>query len=200
MASMPPMLYWTDPAQSAAVFLPVLTFLLAVQYNSIISVVAYSGLLVLALVAVCKVYVHTMVVLLKKLPDEPSSDPLHLVFAVDLTIPAENVVKISNFATDIVNSGLTELKNLFFCENIINTVKFGISLHCLTYVGSWFNLLTVIILAWTGLFTLPKVYSNNQVAIDDVVKTVKTAVDGVKNKVSALVPAAAVDEGDKKEE
>ena len=57
------------------------------------------------------------------------------VYGADMTIPAESVVKISNYATDIVNSGLTELKRLFFCENIIDTVKFGISLYCLTLIG-----------------------------------------------------------------
>ena len=115
------------------------------------TVCAYAALLILALVGGCKLYVYLMVSLLKKLPDEPSSDPLnlvikkpileihiffyHKVFALDLTIPAENVVKISNYATDIVNSGLSELKKLFFCENMIDTVKFGTSLYCLTYIG-----------------------------------------------------------------
>jgi len=200
MANMPPVLFWEDPVQSAAVFVPVFSFLMAVQYYSLIAVFAYSALLVLALVGICKVYVYAMVVLLKKLPDEPSSDPLHKICAIDMTVPAENVVKISNYATDIVNSGLTELKKLFFCENIIDTVKFGISLYCLTYIGSWFSLLTVMILAWTGLFTLPKVYLNNQAAIDDAVNTVKTTVDGVKAKVLALVPIKATPEEDKKEE
>jgi len=129
------------------------------------TVCAYAALLILALVGGCKLYVYLMVSLLKKLPDEPSSDPLNLVYTLDLTIPAENVVKISNYATDIVNSGLSELKKLFFCENMIDTVKFGTSLYCLTYIGSWFHFLTIIILTWTALFTLPRVYLNNQVIL-----------------------------------
>ena len=31
--------------------------------------------------------------------------------------------------------------------------------------GSWFHFLTIIILAWTALFTLPRVYLNNQVSL-----------------------------------
>ena len=42
--------------------------------------------------------------------------------------------------------------------------KFCISVYCLTYIGSWFNLLTLLILAWVAVFTLPKLYINNQVA------------------------------------
>ena len=52
-----------------------------------------------------------------------------------MTVPAENVVDLSNYATDIINSGLAELKRLFFCENVIDTAKFGLSLYCLTYIG-----------------------------------------------------------------
>ena len=94
---MSPLLYWEDPVQSGAVFIPVFTFLMAVQYNSLISgnlqistwrnleidmlflVFAYAALLVLTIVGGCKAYVYVMVGLLKKLPDEPSSDPLHMV-------------------------------------------------------------------------------------------------------------------------
>ena len=123
--NIPPLLYWEDPVHSAAFFVPVFTFLMSVQYNSLVLVCAYSSLAVLVLVAVCKIYVYMMVKILKK---------------------------------------LTELKRLFFCENIIDTGKFTISLYCLTYIGSWFSLLTVVIIAWTGLFTLPKVYLNNQVS------------------------------------
>ena len=42
-------------------------------------VFAYAALLVLTIVVGCKAYVYVMVGLLKKLPDEPSSDPLHMV-------------------------------------------------------------------------------------------------------------------------
>ena len=51
---------------------------------------------------------------------------------------------------------LTELKRLFFCENIIDTGKFTISLYCLTYIGSWFSLLTVVIIAFTFAKSLPQ--------------------------------------------
>ena len=33
--------------------------------------------------------------------------------------------------------------------------------------GSWFNLLTLLIVGWCALFALPKVYLNNQVGRDN---------------------------------
>ena len=46
---------------------------------------------------------------------------------------------------------------LFLVENMVDTIKFGLSLWCLTYIGSWFNAMTLVILAWVTAFTVPKV-------------------------------------------
>lgn len=51
---------------------------------------------------------------------------------------------------------------------MVDTIKFGLSLWLLTYIGAWFNALTLVILAWVGLFTLPKVYVNNQAQVDSL--------------------------------
>lgn len=56
-----------------------------------------------------------------------------------------------------------ELRRLFLLENWFDTIKFVLCLWGFTYIGSWFNMMTLIILAWVGLFTLPLLYKNNQV-------------------------------------
>merc|ERR1719147_502377 len=190
-AHLPPLLTWTSPEKTGMVFGPVFLVLISLAYNSLISVIAYTALTALCVIMSCKAYVYIMVTLLKKLPDEPSSDPLTPVYTLNLEIPADVVVNISAYATDIVNSGVTELKRLFLAENILDTVKFAISLYCLTLIGSWFNLLTLIILGWVSAFTLPKLYMNNQAAVDDVFYQFKQQVVGLKEKVKALLPAQA---------
>ena len=40
---------------------------------------------------------------------------------------------------------------------MLDSIKFGLSLWLLTYIGSWFNAMTLVILSWVGLFTIPKV-------------------------------------------
>ena len=45
----------------------------------------------------------------------------------------------------------------------VDTVKFGLSLWFLTYIGAWFNAMTLIVLAWLAAFSLPKAYLMNQV-------------------------------------
>merc|ERR1719300_1854102 len=105
---------------------------------------------------------------------------------------------LSHMATDVVNSTLGELRRLFLAESIIDTIKFGASLYCLTYIGSWFNLLTLLIIGWCALFALPKVYLNNQESVDETVSMVMGKVEGIrgtvgeiKEKVDAVVPIGA---------
>ena len=78
-------------------------------------------------------------------------------------IPTDNLEVYSKQMAEKINLGLAELRRLLLVENMVDTVKFGLSLWFLTYIGAWFNAMTLIILAWLAAFSLPKVYLMNQV-------------------------------------
>ena len=61
----------------------------------------------------------------------------------------------------------------------------------LTYIGSWFNMLTLVILAWIALFATPKLYQQNQAQVDQVLGQVMAQVEDAKSKVLALIPNKA---------
>merc|ERR1719221_2024493 len=122
---------------------------------------------------------------------EPGSDPLAKVSAMPVTIPDDTITNMSPCIASVVNKTTTELRRLFLVEDMVDTIKFGLSLWLLTYIGSWFNMLTLIILAWIGLFAAPKVYQQNQAQIDEVLGQVMAQVDEVKGKVLALIPNKA---------
>jgi len=188
--SIPSLLLWTDVSMSVAAFTPPLLALVALTTTSFIAILAWVALLLLTLILGGKVYVYVMVNLLGKLPAENSSDPLAMLYTVDLTVPADRVAGLSHTATDVVNSAIGELRRLFLAESILDTAKFGASLYCLTYIGCWFNLLTLVIVAWCALFSLPRLYLNNQETVDDLVGSVMGKMDELKGKVNAVVPAA----------
>ena len=114
-----------------------------------------------------------------------------MVEAMPVTVPAETISNMSTCVTSSINKIITELRRLFLMEDMVDTIKFGLSLWLLTYIGSWFNMLTLIILAWIGLFAAPKVYQQNQAQIDEVLGQVMAQVDEVKGKVLALIPNKA---------
>jgi hypothetical protein len=70
----------------------------------------------------------------------------------------------------------------------------------MTYIGAWFNALTLVTLSWLGLFSLPKLYLNNKVQVDEVVAKVMAQAEEVKAKVETVLPAAMQPAVVKKEE
>ena len=54
---------------------------------------------------------------------------------MDVTIAPERVNEIANKATSKLNSGIVELRRLFLVENMMDSIKFGLSLWVLTYIG-----------------------------------------------------------------
>ena len=74
-----------------------------------------------------------------------------------MTIPAEKVNDYATRGTEKLNCALKELRRLFMVENMLDSIKFGLSLWVLTYIGSWFNAMTLLIMGWVGLFSVPKV-------------------------------------------
>jgi len=179
------LVYWEDPIATGAVFGPVLVSLVALCYNSLLSVVSYSALALLLLVILVKLYSYIMVMLKKA---EAGSDPLAKVAGMSLTVPAETISELAPCLASTVNNTVSELRRLFLVENMVDTIKFGLSLWLLTYVGSWFNALTLLILAWIVAFTAPKLYLNNQAQVDEVLGKVMAQVEDIKAKVLAMIP------------
>jgi hypothetical protein len=128
-----------------------------------------------------------------------TANPIAKYTVMDVTIAPERVNEIANKATSKLNSGIVELRRLFLVENMMDSIKFGLSLWVLTYIGSWFNAMTLIILSWVGLFTIPKIYLNNKAQIDPVLDQVKGKLDEVSEKVFAMIPKGKA-AAEKKEE
>jgi len=154
--------------------------------SSLLSVISYSALALLTAVAAAKIYAFVMIKLGKV---EPGFDPLAMAANVTLTLPESAVKEHAPCVTSGINQALAKAKSLFLLENPVDTLKFGLCLYVLTYVGAWFNALTLVILAWIGVFTLPKLYLNNQAAVDEIVGKVAGQVNEVKAKVVDALPA-----------
>jgi len=186
--ALPSILLWEDPIQTGAVFGTVLVILLSLASYSLITVVSYTCITLLLVVVGVKAYSYVMVMMKKA---EPGSNPLSMVEAMPVTVPAETISNMSPCVAGAINKMTTELRRLFLVEDMVDTIKFGLSLWLLTYIGSWFNMLTLLILAWIVLFSTPKLYQQNQAQVDEVLGQVMAQVEDVKGKVLALIPNKA---------
>ena len=120
---------------------------------------------------------------------EPGSDPLIAITNLEVNIAPEKVAEMTGFLVDVANPSIMELRRLFLLENWFDTVKFVLCLWGLTYIGSWFNMMTLIILSWVALFTLPLLYKNNKEAVDEIVGSVNSQMTEIKDKVMSVIPS-----------
>ncbi|CAB4060914.1 RTN1 [Lepeophtheirus salmonis] len=178
---------WKDPVQSGIVFGSVLMALMSICYFSLISVISYSSLLLLMAVISIKIGIYVAVTFMKK----EVTNPILKYSGVDLTVSSDKVINIAKNLTAKFNVSVTELRRLFLVECMADSVKFGLSLWAMTYIGSWFNMMTLIILSWVGLFSIPKLYGNNKAAIDPLLEKAMGHFNDLKSKAEAVIPGAA---------
>lgn len=96
--------------------------------------------------------------------------------------------EVADLTASRLKATMVELRRLFLVEDLVDSVKFALFLWCLTYVGSWFNGLTLVIPAVVGLFSLPKVYETHQDKIDQNVDMVRGKFNELVDKVQAVSP------------
>jgi hypothetical protein len=178
------LIYWRDVKKSGAVFGTGLAILLALSFCSLISVFAYVSLLTLAGTVAFRIYKNIMQAIQKTSDGHPFKDYLQQ----DLTLSQDRVQQITSVGVSHANAAICELRRLFLVEDLVDSIKFGVLLYCLTYVGALFNGMTLIILSFIGLFTLPKVYETNKTVIDAQFDVVRSKVTEITDKVKAAIP------------
>jgi len=174
------LVYWEEPIASAAVFVPVAIILVALSIWSLIYVMAWTGLTVL--IGVCSIKVFGIV--MEKLgKPNPLGDPLSQISQVDLTVDPEKINSYLGCVVSSINCATSHIKKIIMVEDVFETVKFGALCYTLTYVGSWFNAITLVLIAWVLAFSLPKLYINNQAVADEIFGKLKVHVDSIQEKV-----------------
>ena len=65
---------------------------------------------------------------------------------LDLTLSQEKVQQLATVAVAHVNALVTGLRRLFLVEDLVDSIKFGVLLYWLTYVGALFNGMTCVMI------------------------------------------------------
>ncbi|CAL8111318.1 unnamed protein product [Orchesella dallaii] len=178
------LVYWRDPKKSGVVFGSIFVVLLALTLLSLISVVAYTSLAVLSGTFAFRVYKSVLQAVQKTQDGHPFKQYLDL----DVAIPSEKAQELSNAIITYFNTAVVQLRRLFLVEDLVDSAKFGVVLYLLTYIGGWFNGLTLLILGFVALFSLPKVYETNKTVIDQYIELINSKISEVNAKVTAAVP------------
>ncbi|XP_055920760.1 reticulon-1-A isoform X3 [Eupeodes corollae] len=178
------LIYWRDVKKSGIVFGAGLITLLAIACFSVISVFAYLSIIALAGTVSFRIYKTVMAAIQKTSEGQPFKEYLEL----DLTISQERVQQVASVAVAHVNGFTAELRRLFLVDDLVDSLKFGVILWFMTYIGAWFNGMTLVMLAFVSLFTLPKLYESNKQSIDSYLDLVRTKVTEITDKVKVAIP------------
>ncbi|CAO1315573.1 unnamed protein product [Diamesa serratosioi] len=178
------LIYWRDVKKSGIVFGAGMAVLLAMSMFSMISVFAWISLLSLAGTISFRIYKTIMGAVQKTSEGHPFKDFLD----IDMTLSQDRVQQMTTTFVTHVNAYVGELRRLFLVEDIVDSVKFALLLWFLTYIGGWFNGMTVVIMAYVAMFTLPKVYENNKQSIDAYMDLVRSKILEITDKVKSAIP------------
>lgn len=64
----------------------------------------------------------------------------------DVTLSQEKVQQFASVSVAHINGFVTEMRRLFLVEDLVDSFKFGVILCVMTYIGAWFNGMTLVIL------------------------------------------------------
>lgn len=76
------------------------------------------------------------------------------ILDVDLTLSQDRAQQIAGVVVTHINAYIGELRRLFLVEDLVDSLKFGLLLWFMTYIGAIFNGMTVVILGKYLLFEL----------------------------------------------
>jgi len=153
-------------------------------FLSFISVVAYTALAILSGTFAFRVYKNILQAVQKTQDGHPFKEYLEK----DLVLESDKTQEICNAVISHVNKLAVQLRHLFLVEDLVDSAKFGALLYFLTYLGSWFNGLTLVILAFIALFALPKVYELNKHVIDQYMDLASAKISEITAKVKDVLP------------
>jgi len=181
------LVYWKDPKKSGVAFGIGLVILLSLACCSVISVVAYTCLFSLAGTLAFRIYKNILQAVQKTNEGHPFKEYLEL----EITPPNERVHQIVDVLIKHLNGTVSKLRSVFLVEDIVDSIKFLVLFWVLTYIGSWFNGLTLVILSYLAAFSLPKAYEMNKAQVDQVLQLACAQVQDVVGKVKAAIPFPA---------
>jgi len=178
------LVYWRDPKKSGVVFGSIFLILIGLTFLSFISVISYVSLVVLTGTFAFRVYKNVLQAIQKTNDGHPFKEYLD----ADLSLQSDKSEEVYKAVVNYTNVALIRLRHYFLVEDIMDTAKFAAALYALTYIGSWFNGLTLLILGFLALFGLPKVYETNKTIIDQYLDLAWAKISEVNAKVSEVIP------------
>ncbi|OQV26264.1 putative Reticulon-4 [Hypsibius exemplaris] len=178
---------WQNVKDSAVIFSFGGFVLFSLAYFSFISVLSYGALTVL-LLASALVFARQLIFTLQQRPG--SAHPFQRLLELDVVIPPEYAHQQVDMLLQPVNQTLIRMRNVFLADSLGQSLKWALAIYLMTYVGAWFNLLTLAMVVWALAFTVPKFYVTYRAQIDRMLRVMRDRMEDVKRRAAGMLHRA----------
>ncbi|XP_032870424.1 reticulon-1-A-like isoform X2 [Amblyraja radiata] len=180
------LLYWEDVKKTGTLFGAIILTLFSLTQFSSISVLAYLALSALSLTISLRLYTSVLHLLYKTQEVHPFQSYLDL----DICFSQEQLRKYSEATVLYLTSSVDHLRRLILVEDLLDSLKFGVLLWLLTYIGALFNGLTVTILVVVGVFIVPLIYRKHKAQINQYLGLLRGQIKDLTAKIQAKLPGS----------
>jgi len=178
------LMYWKDAKKSAIAFSFTLMMLTSLNYYSSILVVSYLLMSLITITMSCRVYSFAV----QTVNGTQLQNPFSAQLGSDVTISKEQAMEYIDYLLPKVNCVVSHLRDLIFVNKFVDTLKFGVCIWLLSYIGECFNGLSLLILNVIIGFTAPPVYKKYETEINQHVGVAMKKVTQVVNQIKSKIP------------
>ncbi|KAM8772098.1 reticulon-3-B-like [Acanthopagrus schlegelii] len=180
------LVHWKEPKKTAVAFALSLLILISVATLSVISVVSYLLLTCLCVTITFRVYKSVIQAIQKS--DE--GHPFRSLLDRDISVSSESVRLLADQSLVHLNWFTSQTRRLLLVEDLVDSLKLSAVMWMMTYVGSIFNGVTILILADIIFFTTPLIYLKKKTQIDHYIELIRSRVEEKLHKLQDRLPGA----------
>lgn len=173
------LIYWRDVKKTAIVLATSLLILTIFAIFPLLSIIAYTSLLVLTVTFGLRLYGNILCYIKK------SKEP-HLLSKYvekEISFPADCIHKCADQLVINVSKVVDDVRKLFLVERFLDSIKFALLLWLMTFIGAWFSGVAVLMIGDIILFTIPKFYQVYQKQIDEFLSLANAKLKSLEKSV-----------------
>lgn len=182
--------HWRDPVRSGLIFGIINFFYFLVTYGdyTFLTITSY---LLLVLLGACFGYSNYVVLKASWLQGKQVPNPFVSLFENrDFRITRQDAEPHFKTVLDLVNAVVQRFREVFFCTNVLLSLKYAAAFWFSAVLGKWFSEITLLYLVALGAFAWPRLYEEKHTEIDQYVGIAKTQANNyVQLGLSKLPPA-----------
>jgi len=178
------LLYWKDIKKSSIAFSFTLMMLTSLNYYSSILVLSYLLMSLITITMSCRVYSFAV----QTVNGTQLQNPFTAQLGCDVTLSKEQVMEYVDYLLPKLNCVVSHARDLIFVSKITDTLKFGVSIWMLSYIGECFNGLSLLILSVVVGFTAPPVYKKYETEINQHIDLATKKAAMTLNQIKSKIP------------